>query len=263
MARRRAPLTNTPDNPTSEKRRARCHNYGTDFRGVVYARVIDDWLGSRLGRDSPARISRTLRSVGFDLADLHTATASAGLGVGSAERRVRVGRCRFPDTDRRARPPGGSLGRLPSAPIPGNSTPTATCDRRRLERVVFVNADEVDHDMSSDQHPSHLDCPAINQALDIFDPAKSRETGNFVRTDTFAGLHDHLNAQFDRWSTLTPRQNHRGRVVRSYLHEECPRLPFLSAQRRGERSTLASVGPRGRANRQAAALAHGMLSTST
>lgn len=60
------------------------------------------------------------------------------------------------------------------------------------ERVVFINADEVDHDMSSDQHPSHLDCPAINQA-GYLRPGESRETGNFVRAET-CGFHDHLNA---------------------------------------------------------------------
>ena len=60
------------------------------------------------------------------------------------------------------------------------------------ERVVFVNADEVPHDMSSDQHPTHLECTAINQA-GYLRPGESRETGNFVRAET-CGFHDHLNA---------------------------------------------------------------------
>ena len=60
------------------------------------------------------------------------------------------------------------------------------------ERVVFVNADQVDHDMASDQHPTHLDCPAINQA-GYLRPSESRETGNFVRVET-CEFHDHLNA---------------------------------------------------------------------
>ena len=59
------------------------------------------------------------------------------------------------------------------------------------ERVVFVNADEVDHDMSSDKHPTHSDCPAINQA-GFLRPGESRESGNFVRAETCA-FHDHLN----------------------------------------------------------------------
>ena len=59
------------------------------------------------------------------------------------------------------------------------------------ERVVFVNTDDVDHDMSSDKHPTHLDCPAINQA-GFLRPGESRESGNFVRAETCA-FHDHLN----------------------------------------------------------------------
>ena len=32
------------------------------------------------------------------------------------------------------------------------------------ERVLFVNNDDVVHEMSSDNHPSHLECPELNQA---------------------------------------------------------------------------------------------------
>lgn len=59
------------------------------------------------------------------------------------------------------------------------------------DRVVFVNADDVDHDMSSDEHPTHLDCPAVNQA-GFLRPGESRESGNFVRAETCT-FHDHLN----------------------------------------------------------------------
>jgi len=60
------------------------------------------------------------------------------------------------------------------------------------ERVLFVNNDDVAHEMSSDLHPSHLECPVINQA-GFISPGQSKETGNFVtpRTCTF---HDHLDA---------------------------------------------------------------------
>ena len=46
--------------------------------------------------------------------------------------------------------------------------------------------------MSSDEHPIHLDCPAINQA-GYLRPGQSRETGNFVRAETCT-FHDYLNA---------------------------------------------------------------------
>jgi plastocyanin len=60
------------------------------------------------------------------------------------------------------------------------------------ERVLFVNNDSVVHEMSSDQHPAHLDCPAMNQVGHLV-PGQSRETGNFVTPGTCT-YHDHLDA---------------------------------------------------------------------
>jgi plastocyanin len=59
-------------------------------------------------------------------------------------------------------------------------------------RVLFVNNDSVVHEVSSDQHPSHSECPEINQVGNT-SPGQSKETGNFVtpRTCTY---HDHLDA---------------------------------------------------------------------
>ena len=59
-------------------------------------------------------------------------------------------------------------------------------------RVLFVNNDSVVHEISSDQHPSHSECPEINQVGNT-SPGQSKETGNFVipRTCTY---HDHLDA---------------------------------------------------------------------
>ncbi len=59
------------------------------------------------------------------------------------------------------------------------------------ERVVFTNNDSVDHDMSSDEHPTHTECPAINQ-VGYLRPGETRETGNFVRPET-CSFHDHIN----------------------------------------------------------------------
>tara|TARA_B100000029_G_scaffold244762_1_gene241906 strand:+ start:93 stop:368 length:276 start_codon:yes stop_codon:yes gene_type:complete len=61
------------------------------------------------------------------------------------------------------------------------------------ERVLFVNDDSVAHEMSSDDHPAHLDCPAMNQVGHL-EPGQARETGNFItaRTCTY---HDHIDAQ--------------------------------------------------------------------
>ena len=59
-------------------------------------------------------------------------------------------------------------------------------------QVTFVNNDANAHEMVSDPHPEHTDCPEINQ-VGFLNPGQSRQTGNLniVRT---CGFHDHLNA---------------------------------------------------------------------
>jgi hypothetical protein len=56
-------------------------------------------------------------------------------------------------------------------------------------RILFVNNAARPHDMASDDHPDHQDCPAINQ-VGVLAQGQSRETGNLnvVRT---CGFHDH------------------------------------------------------------------------
>jgi plastocyanin len=56
-------------------------------------------------------------------------------------------------------------------------------------RVTFVNNDSRSHNMSSDPHPDHTDCPEINQA-GLLQPGQSRETGN-LNTVRTCGFHDH------------------------------------------------------------------------
>ncbi len=58
-------------------------------------------------------------------------------------------------------------------------------------RVRFVNNDTRAHNMTSDPHPDHTDCPEINQA-GFLQPGQSRETGNLVQART-CGFHDHDN----------------------------------------------------------------------
>jgi hypothetical protein len=48
------------------------------------------------------------------------------------------------------------------------------------------------HEMSSDRHPAHTECPVINQGGNI-SPGQSQETGNFVMPQTCT-YHDHLDA---------------------------------------------------------------------
>jgi plastocyanin len=56
-------------------------------------------------------------------------------------------------------------------------------------QVTFVNNDVIAHDMTSDPHPEHTDCPELNQ-VGFLQPGQSRQTGNLVTPRT-CGFHDH------------------------------------------------------------------------
>ena len=58
-------------------------------------------------------------------------------------------------------------------------------------RVLFINNHARRHDITSDQHPDHMDCPEINQ-VGVLQQGQSRETGNLVSVRT-CGFHDHEN----------------------------------------------------------------------
>ena len=56
-------------------------------------------------------------------------------------------------------------------------------------RVTFVNNDSRSHNMSSDPHPTHTDCSALNQ-VGFLAPGQSRDTGMLTTVRT-CGFHDH------------------------------------------------------------------------
>ena len=56
-------------------------------------------------------------------------------------------------------------------------------------RVLFLNSHSRRHDVTSDPHPDHLDCPELNQ-VGVLNAGQSRETGNLVAART-CGFHDH------------------------------------------------------------------------
>jgi plastocyanin len=60
---------------------------------------------------------------------------------------------------------------------------------RQGGRVTFVNNDSRPHDMSSDPHPSHEDCPPMAQ-VGFLAAGQSRTSGNFNTVRT-CGYHDH------------------------------------------------------------------------
>lgn len=58
-------------------------------------------------------------------------------------------------------------------------------------RVLFINNHAQRHQVSSDPHPEHTDCPEINQ-VGLLTQGQSRETGNLVAVRT-CRFHDHEN----------------------------------------------------------------------
>ena len=105
---------------------------------------------------------------------------------------------------------GGGGSSSPTSPSPapgggagGGGTPTAaatiTISNNAVSpqsvtvsagsRVTFVNNDTRVHDMASDPHPAHTDCPELNQ-VGFLSQGQSGTSGNLntVRTCTF---HDH------------------------------------------------------------------------
>ena len=87
----------------------------------------------------------------------------------------------------------------PAGPSTGTSAATITITTSGVSptqvtvsagsRVLFVNSDTKSHDMESDPHPEHTDCPEIG-TVNLLQPGQSRETGNLITVRT-CGFHDH------------------------------------------------------------------------
>ena len=56
-------------------------------------------------------------------------------------------------------------------------------------QVTFVNNDVREHQMFSDPHPEHTDCPEIN-FVGFLSPGQTKQTGN-LNTVRTCGFHDH------------------------------------------------------------------------
>ena len=56
-------------------------------------------------------------------------------------------------------------------------------------QVTFANNDNRSHDMNSNPHPEHTDCPEIN-SVGFLNPGQSKQTGN-LNTVRTCGYHDH------------------------------------------------------------------------
>ena len=63
----------------------------------------------------------------------------------------------------------------------------------RGSQVTFINNDNRVHEMNSDPHPEHTNCPELNQVGHL-EPGQSRQSGNLTVARS-CGFHDHLNDQ--------------------------------------------------------------------
>jgi plastocyanin len=85
----------------------------------------------------------------------------------------------------------------PGAPAPSSATITITSSGVSPTtvtvsaggQVTFVNNDSRNHNMLSDPHPEHTDCPELEQ-VGFLTPGQSRTSGN-LNTVRTCGYHDH------------------------------------------------------------------------
>jgi len=94
---------------------------------------------------------------------------------------------------------GGSRAAPSSAPGPPVASNTITITSSGVSpknvqiavgsRVLFINNDSRSHNMQSDPHPEHTDCPEL-ETVGFLSPGQSHETKNFVTART-CGFHDH------------------------------------------------------------------------
>ena len=73
--------------------------------------------------------------------------------------------------------------------VTGTGVNTKSVTVPRGSQVQFVNNDSISHQMASDPHPEHTDCPEIN-TVGFLAKGQSRQTGN-LNTARTCGYHDH------------------------------------------------------------------------
>jgi plastocyanin len=101
---------------------------------------------------------------------------------------------------------GGNSGTAPSPNVTCSNLPNATtililnnavCPQSltvaRGSRVTFFNNDTRAHEMNSDPHPEHTDCPELNQVGHL-ESGQQRDSGN-LNIARRCGFHDHLNSE--------------------------------------------------------------------
>ena len=85
--------------------------------------------------------------------------------------------------------PSPSPGGTATITIANNAVSPRNITIARGSQVTFVNNDSRTHQMFSNPHPEHTDCPEIND-VGFLSPGQSRQTGN-MNTVRTCGYHDH------------------------------------------------------------------------
>ena len=85
--------------------------------------------------------------------------------------------------------PSPSPGATATVTISGNAVSPRAVTITQGGRVTFVNNDTRTHDMASNPHPEHTQCPEIN-SVGFLSPGQSRATSN-MNTVRTCGFHDH------------------------------------------------------------------------
>ncbi len=101
-------------------------------------------------------------------------------------------------------PSGGSGGGTSSGPGPVGATITITSGGMSPssatisvgQSITLVNNDSRSHQISSNPHPSHTDCPSMN--MGSLAPGQSKTSDAFT-TARACGYHDHLDPNNPAW----------------------------------------------------------------
>ena len=75
--------------------------------------------------------------------------------------------------------------------IQNNTICPAALTVSRGTQVTILNSDSRTHEMDSDPHPEHTDCPELNQ-IGFLNPGQSRQSGN-LNTARKCGMHGHAS----------------------------------------------------------------------
>ena len=88
----------------------------------------------------------------------------------------------------------GSVGAVGATiTIANNAVSPSTVTIAVGQSVTFVNSDSRTHQMQSDPHPAHTDCPSINNVA-LLSPGQSKTTFGFSGAGT-CGFHDHNDSE--------------------------------------------------------------------